>query len=72
MARQVTAQPDETIDALCWRALGRSEPVEAVYAANPGLAALGPRLPAGTSVIIPDTATAATPAAVRDIVQLWS
>ena len=72
MARTIQTQPDETIDALCWRALGSSHAVEAIYAANPGLAAQGPRLPGGLTVTVPETATAATPAPRRGTVQLWS
>lgn len=73
MPRTVTSEAAETLDALCWRALGSSVPVEAVYAANPGLAALGPILPTGTPVLIPDAATgASTPAPLRETIQLWN
>lgn len=74
MPRTVTSEAAETLDALCWRALGSSVPVEAVYAANPGLAALGPILPTGTAVLIPDAAlpTAAASAPVRETIQLWN
>lgn len=61
----------ETLDALCWRVLGNTSQVEAVYAANPGLAALGTILPAGVEIVIPAAAT--TPAApTRETIQLWS
>lgn len=64
------AQAGETVDAICWRALGRTRGVtEQVLALNPGLAALGPRLPAGTEVILPDAAALAP--AVTETVQLW-
>nr|WP_196871653.1 tail protein X [Sphingobium sp. JAI105] len=44
----------ETVDAICWRVLGRTQDVtEQVLALNPGLAALGPMLPAGTIVNLP-------------------
>ena len=74
MPRTVTSEAAETLDALCWRALGSSVPVEAVYAANPGLAALGPILPTGTAVLIPDAAipAAAASAPVRETIQLWN
>lgn len=74
MPRTVTSEAAETLDALCWRALGSTVPVEAVYAANPGLAALGPVLPIGTAVVIPDAALPATAASapVRETIQLWS
>ncbi len=50
----VTALQDESLDALCWRYYGStSGTVEAVMAANPGIAALGVALPAGTVVEMP-------------------
>lgn len=65
-----TALDGETVDEICWRALGRTKAVtEQVLALNPGLAALGPRLPAGTQVTLPETADLAP--AVRETVQLW-
>lgn len=66
----VSAHAGETVDAICWRALGRTRGVtEQVLALNPGLAALGPRLPAGTQVLLPDAAALAP--AVRETIQLW-
>lgn len=65
-----TAQEGETVDALCWRVLGRTRAVcEQVLAANPGLADYGPLLPAGLQVTLPDAAALARP--TREIVQLW-
>lgn len=65
-----TARAGETVDAICWRVLGRTRDVtEQVLALNPGLAAKGPKLPAGTVVTLPDAA--ALVPAVTDIVQLW-
>lgn len=65
-----TARAGETVDAICWRILGRTRDVtEQVLALNPGLATRGPKLPAGTIVTLPDTAALAP--AVTDIVQLW-
>lgn len=47
----VIANDHETVDALCMRTLGRTAGVvEATLAINPGLAAKGPHLPAGTVV----------------------
>lgn len=47
------AQQHEMLDELCRRTTGNTaEVVEATLAANPGLAKLGPRLPAGTVVQI--------------------
>lgn len=66
----VTAQQGDTVDLICHRHLGRTAGVvELVLETNPGLAALGPVLPMGTPVILPDT----TPAATRtNLVQLWN
>lgn len=51
---KVIALQDESLDALCWRYYGStSGTVEAVMAANPGIAALGVALPAGTVVEMP-------------------
>ncbi|WP_186190941.1 tail protein X [Burkholderia gladioli] len=51
---KVTALQDESLDALCWRYYGStSGTVEAVMATNPGIAALGVALPAGTVVEMP-------------------
>lgn len=47
---------DLTVDLLLWRKYGVKGRalVEATFALNPGLAALGPVLPLGTSVILAD------------------
>lgn len=66
----VTALEGDTVDAICWRELGRTQGVtEQVLALNPGLAALGPSLPGGTSVILPDLVQL-TPV-VLETVNLW-
>lgn len=66
-----TSRQGETVDAVCWRVLGRTAAVtEQVLEMNRGLAELGPILPAGTQLILPDPAAAAPE--VRDTVQLWS
>ncbi|NBC35552.1 phage tail protein [Novosphingobium sp. FSY-8] len=70
MTTTATALSGETVDELCWRVLGKTAAVtEQVLALNPGLAALGPRLPGGTVVVLP--ALADTASATIDIVQLW-
>lgn len=67
---QATSRQGETIDAICWRELGRTRDVtEQVLTLNPGLAALGPVLPPGTAVELPDPAS--TVPARRETVQLW-
>ena len=67
---QLRAIQGDTVDALIWRerGLGPSD-LDAVLNLNPGLAALGERLPTGTLVIVP-IVTPATP--VRELVQLWN
>lgn len=66
----VTAREGELVDELCWRTLGRTEKVtEMTLELNPGLAALGPRLPAGLEVVLPDLPETSLP--VREVVQLW-
>ncbi|MBK1725710.1 tail protein X [Halorhodospira neutriphila] len=69
MSTEVRAAQGDTVDLLAWRHYGRTAgAVEAVLEANPGLADLGPVLPMGTRVIMPDLA----PARPEDgRVQLW-
>jgi phage tail protein X len=67
----VRALQGETLDALCQRVLGRTASVtEAALVANPGLADLGPVLPQGYPVHLPDTAQTAQ--SVTGQVQLWT
>lgn len=67
----VRAHQGETLDALCQRVLGRTDSVvEAALDANPGLADLGPVLPQGHPVNLPDTTQAVQSATAT--VQLWS
>lgn len=67
-----TARDGETLDALAWRVIGKTAIVtEAIFDANPGLAALGPNLPGGTQVDL--TAALALPAQqrTRETISLW-
>jgi len=66
-----TAIEGDTADLICWREFGRTRGVtEQVLELNPGLGLLGPVLPRGTQVILPEfDAAAAEPV---DLVQLWS
>ncbi|MBN8947219.1 MAG: tail protein X [Rhodanobacter sp.] len=65
------ANQGETLDALCQRVLGRTAGVtEVAMSANPGLADLGPVLPIGTPVNLPDVVQAAKTETV--LVQLWT
>jgi phage tail protein X len=64
------ARAGETIDALCFRQLGRTAGVtEQTLALNPGMAARGNKLAQGEQVNLPDIAAAAI--ARRETVQLW-
>jgi phage tail protein X len=66
------AQQGETLDALCWRVLGRTQGVtEQAYDLNPQLADLGPTLPGGTQVKLPDIVTTTATPAKRTTVKLW-
>lgn len=65
-----TALDGDTVDSICWRELGRTRAVtEQVLALNPGIAALGTRLPAGTVVTLPELSKAVP--AVLETVKLW-
>lgn len=66
---EVIARQGDTLDALCWRHYGRTAGVvEAVLEANPGLADLGPILPHGQRVVLPEQA----PQPQRqDLINLW-
>lgn len=55
MSRVYTTRQGETVDFACWKTYGRTADVtEAVLGANPGLADLGPVLPIGTKITMPD------------------
>ncbi len=65
----VQTQQGDTLDLLCLRHYGRTASVvEAVLAANPGLADLGVILPYGLMVNLPDVETQP----VKETVNLWA
>nr|WP_181872787.1 tail protein X [Halomonas montanilacus] len=66
----VRAQQGDTLDSICHRVLGATADVtEQALQLNPGIAELGPILPQGTAVRIPE----ATPTPRRaQPVQLWT
>jgi len=68
-AAALTAREGDTLDLLLWRERGLGPAALAeVLAGNPGLAATGPVLPAGTTVLVAvDLSTSPT----REVVQLW-
>lgn len=58
----------DTVDYIVWRQYGnRPGAVEAVLAANPGLADAGPVLAAGRTIDLPDLSA---PAAER-VIRIW-
>lgn len=57
----------DVLDWVCWRHYGREDAVVSVLEANRGLAALGPVLPAGIDVLLPDIDTQVESETVR----LW-
>ena len=57
----------DMLDWICWRHYGRSNTLEVVLAANPGLAERGPVLPAGIELTLPDI----PPPAPRHILRIW-
>ena len=65
---KVYAEQGDTLDSLCWRYYNRTAlVVEKVYAANTGIADLGPLLPHGTAVFMPDIAEQP----VQETIKLW-
>ncbi|HDL7730832.1 TPA: tail protein X [Yersinia enterocolitica] len=65
---RVLAQQYDTVDAMCWRYYGRTEDVtEKVLAANPRLSDIGPILPHGYPVEMPEVSAATT----TQTLQLW-
>ena len=67
MPRRIVTEDGDTPDLIAWREWGdRPQGAEDLLAANPGLAARGPLLPAGVTVTIPDLPDPETPVA-----RLW-
>ena len=65
-----TALQDETLSALCWRALGQTEGVvEQALTLNRGLAEQGPVLIEGQTIILPNLTEKRVQQ--RELVQLW-
>lgn len=74
METVVVQRTRTTVDLLLWRRYGIAGLglVEQVWALNPGLADLGPVLPVGTEVLLPEAPTASELAATeRKIVNLF-
>ncbi|MFA5688564.1 MAG: tail protein X [Kiritimatiellales bacterium] len=67
-----TTKDGDMVDAICFRRYGRSAGItEAVLAANIGLAAHGPILPAGIEINLPDYGTPEKRPEKKETVQLW-
>ena len=63
----------DMVDLICYRHYGRTADVtEAVLAANVGLAARGPVLPAGIEIILPDYGTPEQRPVEKETIRLWS
>ncbi|MDU7561398.1 MAG: tail protein X [Acinetobacter baumannii] len=67
--KTVYAIQNDTIDAICWRYNLGSAAVVQVLEANPTLSELGPFLPMGTAVLLPDITTQQN--STTQTVQLW-
>lgn len=59
MTQTYIASDRDTVDFITWRYYGTQggKVLEQVLEANPGLSDLGPELPAGTEVLLPDIDT---------------
>jgi len=68
-ATQYRTRDGDMLDAICSRFYGNEQDVtEQVLAANPGLADVGPILPAGLILTLP---VQTSPETVKDTVRLW-
>jgi phage tail protein X len=66
----VLARQGDTVDGICWRELGATTGVvEQVLELNRGIADLGPVLPEGTPVVLPERSAVTAP--VLSTIQLW-
>ena len=67
--RYYHSKDSDTADAIAWAIYGRQDQrlVETLIDANPGVADLGPVLPAGLRLVVPD---APDPPQVREV-RLW-
>ena len=64
---QYRTKDGDMVDQICVDHYGSETLVEAVYDANPGLAAQGPVLPMGLLITLPEEA----PKSVRQPLRLW-
>lgn len=70
MAQVYKTSDGDVVDQIAWRQYGRvdADILRAVLEANPGLADMGPVLPAGVSITLPDIQS---PASTKKAVALW-
>ncbi|CAM3017332.1 tail protein X [Acinetobacter celticus] len=67
--KTIYAIQNDTVDAICWRNYGRSSGVvEAVLEQNAHIANLGPLLPMGTKIFLPEIQTQQNK---TQSIQLW-
>ena len=65
----IQTRAGEMLDELVWHHRGRTAGlVEKALELNPGLADLGPTLPAGLTILLPEAASAQP---LRETVKLW-
>jgi phage tail protein X len=67
MAVEYRVKAGDVLDDVCQRHYGRTDMLTAVLAANKGLAAMGPVMPAGLLINLPDAPVPVATASVR----LW-
>lgn len=68
MPGRIRSLHGDTVDLIAWRSFGDTGMTVAILDANPGLAQLGPVLPTGTLVTLPERST--TPQTATPIT-LW-
>lgn len=54
MTAHYIARHGDVLDTICLRFYGRADVLQQVLDANPGLAARGALVPAGTAIVLPD------------------
>lgn len=67
--RKIRSRAGDTANGILYRETGRYDDAaeEALWQANPGLAAYGPTLPAGVTVYVPEIEETPTPAKVTNV-----
>jgi len=70
MAQQYRSKQGDTLDEIAWRQYGAvsSDMLTRIMDANPGLADLGPIIPAGVIILLPDAPETST---IKAGVTLW-